>query len=140
MVYTGESLLQSCRQLRGCNGSILHRQDLIHLLTIKTLFFNLIPWALFQIFHKHPLRKFLCWTVGLRAYNYTCIHINVNITVWVDLLWRWSAPSVIRQLIQIPALWSSSSEYFEWLLLPERQNAQQKINTHPNNVERGEGL
>lgn len=52
--------------------------------------------------------KDLRWAVRLSAYNYVCAHIKGDENVWADLLGRWSAPVVIRRLVSVPVLLSSS--------------------------------
>lgn len=60
------------------------------------------------------LRKILRWAVRLSTYNHTCVHIKGIDNVWADLLGRWSSPKIIRRLVCIPVLPSSSDSEFEW--------------------------
>lgn len=62
---------------------------------------------------KSSLRKVLRWAVTPSEYNYMCVHIKRVDNVWTDLLGRWSAPSMVRRIVQVPVLNSSSSSNFE---------------------------
>lgn len=84
------------------------------------------------------LRKVLRWTVHLSAYNYTCLHIKCPENVWADLLSLWSAPTVrvVRRLVKIPELTSSSAEDFGRLTPETIKEAQAKYeNECPLNLE-----
>lgn len=89
------------------------------------LIFLFDPLAVVPDLSQTSLRKVLRWAVRLSAYNYTCVHIKGVDNVWADLLGRWSAPVVIRRLVKIPPLPSSSSEDFEWPSPSEFKSAQE---------------
>ena len=81
------------------------------------------------------LRKFLRWAVRLSMYNYTCFHIKGADNVWAILLGGWSFTPIIRRLVRIPELPSSSASGFEWITLEEIYQTQtDSENQRPGNL------
>ena len=99
------------------------------------LIFIFDPTAVANDLSQSSLRKVLRWAVRLSAYNYTCVHIPGADNVWADLLTRWSAPTVVRRLVQVPELPSSSSDDFDWPSLQEIAIAQaENDDSRPSNL------
>lgn len=81
----------------------------------NNLIFLFYPPSIVPDMSQTTLWKFLRWAVKLSPYDYTCIHIKGEYIVWEDLLSRWTTvPEVIRRLVHIPELPSSSHDEFEW--------------------------
>lgn len=80
----------------------------------KNLIFLFDPLAVVTDMSQTTLRKVLRWAVRLSAYNYTCVHISGVDNVWADILSRWVYRAVVRRLVSIPTLPSSSASDFEW--------------------------
>lgn len=58
-------------------------------------------------------RKVLRWAIRLSLYNYVCIHISGNDSVWADLMNRWTIAATIRRLVIIPPL-PFTFTVFDW--------------------------
>ena len=58
------------------------------------------------------VKKVLRWTVRMSIYNYVTYHIKGKENVWSDLMSRWTPSNVLRRLVFIPPLLSSSSDNF----------------------------
>lgn len=56
----------------------------------------------------------LRWAVKLSLYNYVCYSIRQEDIIWADLFGRWSPPPVIRRLLEILPLPSSSDANSFW--------------------------
>lgn len=80
----------------------------------KSFIFLLDPLVVVCDLSKTTFRMVLCREVLLTAYNYTCRHIKEDENVLADLLWHWYGPAIIKHLIHIPELPSSSAEDFSW--------------------------
>ena len=97
--------------------------------------FILNPLSVIPDLSLPTLRKGLRWAVKLSLYSYVCIHITGIDNVWADLLGRWAVPKVIRRLVRIPELPSSTTSDFDWPSSNEIHHAQsQHANTRPRNL------
>lgn len=104
----------------------------------NNLIFLFNPAAVVADLSQTTLRKVLRWAVRLSAYNYTCVHIPGSDNVWADIISRWSAPSLVRRLVTVPVLPSSSDSEFEWpsseqLLSHQKRN----VDSRPAEVTEG---
>jgi len=101
----------------------------------NNLIFLFDPLSVVPDLSQTTLRKVLRWAVWLSMYNYTCFHIRGTDNVWADLLGRWSAPVVVRRLIRIPELPSSSADDFDWPTATVIAEAQSTTDTErPKNL------
>lgn len=80
----------------------------------NNLIFLFDPTSTLADLSQTTLRKILRWAVRLSAYSYTCIHVPGTDNVLADLLNRWTAPRIIRRLVSVPVLPSSSDPDFIW--------------------------
>lgn len=69
----------------------------------------------------------LRWDVRFSAYTYTLVHIKGVNNVWADILSPWSAAAVIRRLVKVSVLPSSSAPQFEWPYPDEISRVQKKF-------------
>ena len=101
----------SCERMRWLLGT----PDGFNLYTDhNNLIFIFDPLSLVPDLSASSVKKVLRWAVSLSTFNYVCFHIPGTKNVWADLLGRWSAPAVVRRLIEIPPLVSASDEDFVW--------------------------
>ena len=99
------------------------------------LIFIFDPYAVVSDLSQSSMRKVLRWAVRLSAYDYTCVHISGVDNVWADILSRWCTAKVVRRLVQVPGLPSSSCEDFQWPSLEEIADEQNKhASTRPKNL------
>lgn len=107
----------------------------------NNLIFLFDPLSVMPDMTQTTLRKVLRWAVRLSVYSYTCFHIKGPDNVWADLLGRWSAPPLLRRLIRIPELPSSSATDFDWPTSTEVADEQSKAeDEQPPDLELSDGL
>jgi len=107
----------------------------------NNLVFIFDPLSVLRDISLSSLKKVLRWAVRLSVYNYTCIHIPGSENVWADLLSRWAVPNIVRRIIRVPALPSSSADDFIWPDNAEIAEAQHAhISTRPKGLTAKDGL
>eukprot|EP00737_Agarophyton_chilense_P002334 gb/GEZJ01002651.1/.p1 GENE.gb/GEZJ01002651.1/~~gb/GEZJ01002651.1/.p1 ORF type:complete len:320 (+),score=20.64 gb/GEZJ01002651.1/:2674-3633(+) len=100
----------------------------------NNLVFIFDPLSIIPDLSQSSTRKLLRWAVGLSSYSYNCLHIQGPDNVWADLLTRWSAPSTVRRIVQVPALPSSSASDFESAITEIATRQDEHRSTRPNHV------
>lgn len=66
--------------------------------------FLFAPAAVKPDTRQAALRKVFRWAAQISVYNYVCVHIRCEESLWADLLTRWTIPLTIRRMISVPPL------------------------------------
>lgn len=85
------------------------------------------PTAVIVDLSQTTIREVLRRAVRISANMYTCIYIPGSGNVWADLITRWLPPSLVRRMVSIPVLASSSSDDFLWPSLEKISKSQTKL-------------
>ena len=100
----------------------------------NNLVFIFDPLAILPDLSQTAVKKVLRWAVRMSQYNYICYHIKGRDNVWADLISRWMPSTVLRRLVFVPPLVSSTYEDFEWPSITNIRNSQIKLKKKLDNA------